>query len=154
MAFVVLRALGQGGYLCNTIVAHKTLSGHHYHRNRRGRIFTTWKWCSETTHSPPVLVPTFSPCEGFWSSLMSTNTNLPPPPKSSFPSPKEQSYPCLTKSRYVVFSFFTKYSYCHYLFPARFFTSPSSFILSLTSVLLLVPWLPATGAKQRLSLCK
>lgn len=81
---------------------------------------------------------------------------IPPPPKSSFPSPEEQSAACLTRTRYVVFffSFFSKYSYCHYLFPARFFTSPSSFIPSLTSVLLLVAWLPATGTKQRLGLCK
>lgn len=33
---------------------------------------------------------------------MSTN---PPPPKSSFPSPEEQSGACLTRSRYVVFFF-------------------------------------------------
>lgn len=60
----------------------------------------------------------------------------------------------LCRLSFPVFFFFFKYSYCHYLFPARFFTSPSSFILSLTSVLLLVAWLPATGATQMLGLCK
>lgn len=157
----MLCARGRGGYLCNSIVSHKTVSGHHYHSNRRGRIFTTWKRRSETALFPPVpsrpssfrLCP---PARGSRSSFMSTNPPPPASPKSSFPSPEEQSAACLTRTRYVVFffSFFSKYSYCHYLFPARFFTSPSSFIPSLTSVLLLVAWLPATGAKQRLGLCK
>lgn len=161
----MLCARGRGGYLCNSIVSHKTVSGQHYHSNRRGRIFTTWKRRSETALSPPVPSrPLPSPPVRLPSDFLPLREapgvlscpQILPPPKSSFPSPEEQSAACLTRTRYVVFffSFFSKYSYCHYLFPARFFTSPSSFIPSLTSVLLLVAWLPATGTKQRLGLCK
>lgn len=82
----MLCARGRGGYLCNSIVSHKTVSGHHYHSNRRGRIFTTWKRRSETALSPPVPSRPSSfrlppPARGSRSSFMSTN----PPPQIVIP---------------------------------------------------------------------